>query len=137
MKRLVRSHVAWLALALAVPALSGCKDEKLEGTYTATTFTYANAGAAAKDVLAAGGSITLVIAHDLSTSGSMSIPASVTGSSSFNVGLLGNAAQSGDMVELNLVQDSFLRDITFAFDGNSLSGSGTFQGVTVVVTLSK
>ena len=101
------------------------------------TFTYATTGSPPKDVLAAGGSINLTISKDLSTSGAMSIPASVTGGSAFNVGLLGTAAKNGDQVDLNLVQDSFLRDITFTFAGSSLSGSGTFSGTTVVVTLSK
>jgi hypothetical protein len=137
MKRLIRSHYAWLVLALGAAALSACKNDDLDGTYTATTFTYANTGAVAQDVLAAGGSISLTISHDMTTSGSMSIPASATGSSAFNVGLLGTAARDGDSVRLNLVQDSFLRDIIFTFDGSALSGTGTFSGVTVVVTLSK
>ena len=131
-----RKAVLWLAPLLMLLA-AGCKDDSLAGTYTATTFTYAPTGSAPKDVLAAGGSITLVIAKDLSTAGSMVIPSSVSGAGDVSVSLLGSAAQLGDNVELNLVADTFLRDMTFTFDGSSLSGSGTFSGVTVVVTLSK
>ena len=136
MKRLFRFR-AWVLLSLVMPILGACDHKDLNGSYSATTFTYASTGSAAKNVLAAGGSIQLTIGRDLSTSGSMFIPASVTGTTDFSVSLLGTAAQTPDGVELNLVQDSFLRDMTFAFDGSSLSGSGTFNGTTVVVTLSK
>jgi hypothetical protein len=136
MKRQIRFR-AWMILVLAVPVLAACDHKELNGTYTATTFTYASTGSPAQDVLAAGGSINLSIARDLTTSGSMSIPASLNGGTAFSISLLGTAAQLGDSVKLNLVQDSFLRDMFFMFDGSSLSGSGTFDGTTVVVTLSK
>lgn len=137
MKRLARFRFAWLALALALPLLSSCKDDGIHGNYTATTFTYASAGSAPKDVLAAGGSITLTIARDLSTSGSIQIPASVTGGNAFSASLLGTAAQNGDVVALNLVADSFLRDLPLTFDGSSLSGTSTVSGTTIIVKLSK
>ncbi len=136
MKRLARSRFAWLALAIAMPFVMSCKDETIVGSYTATKFTYASGGTP-KDALAEGATIHLTIANDLSTSGTMSIPASVTGTSALSVGLLGTAAKTGDSVQLNLVQDSFLRDMTFNFDGSALNGASTFSGTTVVITLSK
>lgn len=136
MKRQIRFH-AWMALALIVPAVAACDRKELNGTYAATTFTVANTGSAPQDVLAAGGSINLTIGRDLTTSGSMFIPASVTGTTPFSVSLLGTAAEQGDSVKLNLVQDSFLRDIYLLFDGSTLTGTGTFNGTSVLVTLSK
>jgi hypothetical protein len=133
MKRLFRFPLA----LLAVSVLAACEHKELNGSYSATTFTYAAAGSAAKDVIAAGGSITLTIGRDLTTSGSVFIPASVTGSSAFSASLLGTAAQQGDSVKLNLVAASVLSDIYLIFDGSSLSGSGTFNGAAFVVTLSK
>lgn len=135
MKRLARFRFAWVALAM--PLLASCKEDTLVGSYAATTFTYAQAGGPSKDVLAAGGSIHLSIAHDYSTSGSIQIPASVTAASAYSASLLGTAAQNGSSVTLNLVADTFLRDMTFTFNGESLTGTGTFSGTTVVVTLSK
>jgi len=126
-----------LALALAIPALTSCKDDNIVGTYDAVTFTYAPTGGASQNVLAAGGSIHLVISNDLTTGGSMVIPASVTGGAAASVSLLGTAANVEGVVHLNLVADSFLRDMDFTFDGSSLSGSGTFSGTSVVVKLSK
>lgn len=137
MKQFARIRFAWLALALAMPLLTSCKDDGIVGTYSATTFTYAPAGSAPKDVLAAGGSISLIIARNLSTSGSIQIPASVTGSSAFSASLLGTAAQNGNTVTLNLVADTFMRDLPLTFDGSSLSGTSTISGTTIVVTLSK
>jgi hypothetical protein len=137
MRQTLRFRRALLAVALAVPALTSCKDETLVGTYDAVTFTYGPAGGTAQDALAAGATIHLVIANDLSTSGSMALPASVTGGAATSVSLLGTAAESDGVVELNLASDTFLRDIDFTFDGSSLSGSGTFSGKSVVVKLSK
>lgn len=130
-----RSLVAALVL---LPAIAACKDESIVGTYNATTFTYTEAGSQPVDVLAAGGSITLTIFNNLGTSGTMVLPPSVTQSSgNTTVSLLGDAAQSGDQVALSLIADTFLRDMILTFDGSSLSGTKTFSGVTVVVTLDK
>lgn len=137
MKRLFRFRKAWLALALVVPALTGCKDEELQGTYTATSFTYATTGAAAKDVLAAGGSITLTIFNNFTTSGTMSIPASVTGGSAVQVSLLGEASRQGDQVTLQLITDSLLDGIVLTHSGGSLTGTAIASGTTITVTLSR
>ena len=137
MKRLFRFRKAWMAVALAIPALTGCKDDDLQGTYTATSFTYATTGAAAKDVLAAGGSITLTIFNDFGTSGLMSIPASVTGGSAVQVSLLGAAARQGDQVTLQLVLDSVLDNIVLTHSGSSLTGTATASGTTITVSLSR
>ena len=137
MLRMRRNAALWLASLAMVAAVGGCKDESVIGSYTATTFTYTPTGGAPINVLTAGGSIALTINNDMSTGGSMVLPPSVTGGSTSSVSLLGNAAKSGDQVQLNLIADTFLRDIVYTFDGSSLSGSGTFSGTTVVVTLSK
>lgn len=138
MNQMVRIPRALMALLFAVPMLAACKDDTIDGVYAATTFTVGSPGSTAKDALAAGASIHLNIGKDYSTSGSMSIPPSITGDgTTFSVGLLGTASIQGDTVRLDLVQDSFLRDMAFIFDGSSLSGSGTFDGTTVVVKLSK
>jgi hypothetical protein len=137
MKTLHRLCRALLVVAVAGPSLGACHDDTVVGTYDAVTFLYGPAGGASQDVLAAGGSIHLSIATDMRTGGSMVIPASVNGGVATSVSLLGTAANVGGVVRLNLSADSFLRDIDFAFDGSSLSGSGTFSGTTVVVKLSK
>ena len=137
MKRFFRFRRAWLALSLMLPAVTGCDHKDLSGSYSATAFQYAMIDGPSKDVLAAGGSVSLVIGKDLTTSGSVFIPASVAGSA-VNASLLGSVAKLGDEVELNLVQYSVLGDLTFAFDGSSLTASGmASNGVHVAITLSK
>ena len=135
--RRTRFRSLWLAAALLIPIVTACKDESLVGTYTATLFTFSPTGDAPTNVLTAGGSINLVIASNLTTSGTMVLPASVTGTVSTSVSLLGSAVRQGDIVTLQLVTDTFLRDMQFAFDGTALSGTGTFNGGAVGVTLSK
>jgi hypothetical protein len=137
MTRGTRTRFAWVLLALVAPALASCTDDKLAGTYTATTFTYAPAGSPAQNVLAAGGSIHLTIADDLSTGGSITIPAGVNGLAAGTTSLLGSSGQVGNTVTLNLIADTFLRDIQFSFGGTALSGSGTVSGGVVIVILSK
>lgn len=132
-----RTSFRMLGLALGLAMLTGCDRKTLHGTYQATSFTYAQAGGVPANVLAAGGSVTLTIGNDFGTTGTMMIPASVSGGSNTTVSLLGSAAQQGDIVILNLVTDTFLRDIEFSFDGNTLTGSRTFSGVTVAITLAK
>ena len=127
----------WFVAAVLLPMSIACRHDTLVGSYAATMFTFSQTGAAPKDALAAGGSVTLRIANDLSTSGTMVIPASVTGGATMSFSLLGTAAKQGDIVTLNLVSDTFLRDMQFAFDGTALSGSGTFGDGAVALTLSK
>jgi hypothetical protein len=128
--------LARLSLALLVAGTLGCRDEGLPGTYHATTFTMQQTGASTTDILAAGGSITLTIAGDLSTTGSLKLPANVQGGPT-TVSLLGSAALIGNEVTLNLVADTFMRDATWTFEGSALSTVYTSSGVTAVVTLSK
>lgn len=128
--------VARVACALLVIGTLGCEDAGLAGTYQATTFTMRPTGGSTTDILAAGGSITLTIAADMSTSGSLKIPSSVQGGP-VNISLLGSAGRTGDEVTLNLVSDTFLRDARWTFDGSSLSTIYTSGGVTAIVTLSK
>jgi hypothetical protein len=51
--------------------------------------------------------------------------------------MLGNMVKQGDEITFDLVADSFMRDMTFTFSGNTLSAIDTFSGTTVAVTLSK
>ena len=129
----------WLRAARTVAAvalLCGCREEGIQGAYTATKFTMQPTGGTVTDVLAAGGSISLRIHDDLSTSDSMVIPASVQGGP-FSVGLLGQTARTGDQVTFNFVADSFLRDAVWTYGGGELTTVYTGSGVTAVVTLSK
>jgi hypothetical protein len=127
----------WIALVLMVALIGGCgDDDNLTGSYQATVFTTQPTGGAVTNVLAAGGSISLVIGSDLSTSGTLSIPAGVQGGP-VSVSLLGQAVELEGAVTLSLVSDTFLRDMDFTFDGKTLSGAETFSGVSIVVVLSK
>ena len=137
MKRVTRTLLGWVSLAVIVPLASSCHDETVVGTYTATTFTCGPTGAASTNVLAAGGSISLTIADDMSTGGTLTIPAGVNCGSTGTTSLLGHAGKVGTVVTLNTTADSFMREMQFSYGGTTLSGSGTFSGIVVIVILSK
>jgi hypothetical protein len=127
----------WLALALLLPIVTGCERETLVGSYQATTFTFTETGSPSRDARAAGGSINLTIHDNMGTSGTLVVPGTIVSGSDISVSLLGDAAQQGDVVSLNLVVPSFLADMEFTFDGSTLTGTRTSAGVTVHVVLSK
>jgi hypothetical protein len=106
------------------------------GSYTATTFQVTPTGQPMIDVLAKGGTLSLIIAADNSTTGSLSLPPSILGSP-FSANLTGTAVQTGNTVKFQQTADTFVRDLTFTANGTTLeaknqsAGTGTF---TVVLT---
>jgi hypothetical protein len=135
--RQIRTTFTWLAMLLVLASLSGCERETIVGTYSATLFTYTPPGGTPQNVLAAGGSISLIIYNDLTTSGNLSVPASVTGGQQVSASLIGQAVQLSDVVTLNLIVETFLRDAQWTFDGNTLSTIHVASGVTAVIELTK
>lgn len=124
--------------ALVVVGGASCTEEtSIQGTWDATTFTYAKTGSAPVDVLAAGGSIHLEVASNLSIGGSMKIPASVTGAEAVQVGLLGDAGVQGNVVTLNPVTGTFISETSWSWAGDTMTGTKTTGGVTYVVTLTR
>lgn len=79
----MRLSVLFLGAIVTVSACSSTENSGLPGSYVATIFRVAPPGQGTKDVLAAGGSLTITIASNNSTTGSINIPASVTGGAAF------------------------------------------------------
>lgn len=86
-----RSTVAALTLALGCSSTAPTVDPAtLNGSYRATTFTVEIQGALRKDILAAGGAVTLAVAPGQVTSGRLLIPtAAGVSSSEIDEGLAG------------------------------------------------
>lgn len=137
MLRQFRVRPLLLSVLLLLPMLTSCKDETVVGAYSATTFTRQTTGEAPIDVLAAGGSINLVIHSDMTTSGTLIIPASLNNGTAMSLSLLGEAAQVGGIVTVSTIADTFIRDMEFTFDGEALSATDTFASTTITVVLSK
>ena len=137
------SHLAGLILLL-LPVV-GCGDDEptdstppLADTYIATQFTVTRSGQATIDVLASGGSLVVTIAASGATSGSLTIPASLTGTGQpETISLIGTAVQSGSTVTFQLADDSFVRDLEWTLDAVGLRVSNQVAGLasfTIVLT---
>jgi hypothetical protein len=146
LRRPLRRSTAMLLALCSLAWSAGCggsdpsptqiETPSIVGNYTATTFQLTLTGQLAVDVLKAGGSLSLSIAADNSTSGTLSLSPSITGSP-FTADLTGTAVQSGNTVHFQQTADTFVRDLTFTVSGNTLqatnqaAGLGTF---TIVLT---
>ena len=128
-----------LLLSVAVLA-AGCDStspSSIAGTYVATSFVVTETGEAPVNVLTEGGGLTITIAEDGSTTGTLTIPGSLVGGSDLTISMAGTALRHGDVVHFDQAADSFVRDISWAVQGNTLEGTLTSSGVTVDVTLTR
>ncbi len=123
----------------SLPLAAGCSDavspESLAGTYAATEFTLS--GEVSGDVLAAGGSLSITLNADGSTSGSVFVPAALNDGQDFTASLAGTFTITDGSVTFTQDADTFVRDITWEVDGTRLRGAGTFSGVTITVVLTR
>jgi hypothetical protein len=100
------------------------------GSYKATVFQVTPAGQPMIDVIAKGGTLSLVIAADNSTTGSLSLPPTILGTP-FSATLTGTAVQTGNTVKFQQAADTFVRDLTFTVNGTSLEAKNQTAGVGV------
>lgn len=106
----------------------------IAGTYTATQLTTTTGGVTTNQ-LAAGASVTLVLSPDGSTVGRLFVPAST--SPALDVSLNGTWSLSNRDVDLTSSADTFLRDMLFRVDGNTLVGDQTFGATRIQIVLTK
>jgi len=108
------------------------------GAYVATTFTLTQGSQAPTDVLAAGGSLNITLGGDGSTTGQLSIPASLNGGSALIASMAGTFSLSGTTVTFDQAADTFVRDIDFTVSGRTLQGAAVFpNAVAISVTLTR
>jgi hypothetical protein len=128
------------SLVLAAVAVGACSDsispEELAGTYSATSFTVVRDGVST-DVLEAGGSLTIVLASSGTTSGTLVVPASVTEEEPINASMAGTFTLEDDVITFVQAEDTFVRDVDWIADGDTIVGTGTFGTETISVTLEK
>ena len=130
---------------LVLITVAGCGDDQptdstplLAGVYTATQFIVTPVGQSPIDVLASGGSLLVTIAASGATTGTLTIPASLTGTGQpETISMVGTAVQSGNTVTFQQAEDSFVRDLEFTLDGVGLRVSNQVAGIasfTIVLT---
>ena len=133
-----------IATAITLAFLSGgCGNNtdpsvSLTGTYVATAFSVTPTGQAVINVLAAGGSLTITIAANNTTTGNLSIPASINGGTALSASMEGTATVAGTHVEFQQNADTFVRDLTWTFGNNTLSVNNQTAGAAAhTITLTR
>lgn len=112
----------------------------IAGTYLATLFKVTPTGQAQIDVLASGGSLSIVISTSNTTSGTLQLPPSVTGGAAFTASMAGTAslATSTSTVTFQQSADTFVRDAIWGAVGATLSVlNQTIGSASYTITLSK
>jgi hypothetical protein len=115
----MQARMVGLAL-IAAAAGVGCggsdtvgSSNLLAGTYVAIIFDVTQSGQAPIDVLAGGGSLRIKIEGSGTTSGTLSIPASVSGGP-LNASMAGTASVTALTVEFTQDADTFVRDLVWS-----------------------
>lgn len=129
---------AGIAGLLCLSACDGIptSPEELAAQYSATTFTVLQNGTTS-NVLASGGSLVITLAADGTTTGQLSIPASVNGGTPLNASMAGTFTLATGIVDFHQSADTFVRDMPFTVSKKTLSGNRTFSGATVDVVLTR
>jgi hypothetical protein len=100
----------------------------LAGSYVATDFRVTPTGQASIDVLGAGGTLSIAIAANNTTTGSLNVPGSVTGGAPFTASMAGTAMLSGSTVTFQQSADTFVRDLSWTRSGTTLSVTNQAAG---------
>ena len=132
--------ILWACIAgLGLAACGGNEtgpSPELPGVYVASVFRVTPPAEPLIDVLAAGGTLSITVASDHSTTGSLSIPASLNGGTPFIADMAGTATLSGSSVHFQQSADSFVKDLTWTL-GTNLTVNQTIGGATYTITLTR
>lgn len=121
-------------LAVTATAMMACGDDNptepaaLAGSYRATTFRVTPTGQPTADILVQGGSLSITIADNGSTTGSLVVPATLGGGPALNASMAGTVVRSGNSVQFQQSADTFVRDLTFTVNGSTLQATDQQAG---------
>lgn len=140
-----RSPFRSLFAAVAIMStLAACGDDgvidpdPIAGVYTATTFRVAPSGQQEINVLAQGGSLTMTIGANNTTTGSLNLPATVTGGTALQASMAGRAERNGNGVKFEQTADTFVRDLNWTVINNTITVTNqTVGGATWTIVLAR
>ena len=137
-RRLVLAILPTLALASACDNSVSITPDELAGNYIATSFLITPSGQPAVDVLAKGGSLTINIAGDSSTTGTLSLPANVL------PGLGGTASMEGRVLRIadgtyrfNQSAETFIKALNWQQYTGALVSTSFISNTQFQITLRK
>jgi hypothetical protein len=144
MRLLPARRVLRLSLLAIGLALGGCGDETgpgsgVAGSYHATTLTLTENGQST-NMLAQGAELTVTLAADLTTAGTLVVPAAYTESGTTEAESLAGTytydAQAGT-VTFDHDADTYLRDVTWTVDGDRLTSTFTSGSTSLHTVLTR
>lgn len=135
---------AMLAAIVAVSALAACGEDQainpdsIVGVYTATTFRATPTGTAEINVLEQGGNLVIAIGGGNTTTGTLTLPAVVTGTVATQASMVGTAVRNGSGVTFDQSADTFVRDLNWTFVNNTLTVTNqSVGGATYTIVLTR
>ena len=129
---------ASLASSSCTDAACACEPvPMLAGTYHATRLRATPTGQAAVDALAAGATLTLTLSGSGATSGSFFVPASLNNGVAQTLDLTGTYQLTGNHVTFSQNADTFLRDVGWTWQGNTLVTTEAAGGAQFDVVLTR
>ena len=132
------------ALAPALLLASACENsvtidpDVLAGNYTATSFVVTQTGQPAVDVLARGGSLTIKIAADSTTTGLLSLPAGVLSPTGGTADMAGRVSRLSDgSFKFTQSANSFINSLTWQQFTDALVSTTFLSNTQFQITLRK
>ena len=125
-----------LAFTAGCESSTGPDREALAGVWVATTFASWENGVTT-DQLAAGSSLSISLALDGTTTGQLVIQGGNADGTDLVASMAGTWTLADGTVDFSQSADTFVRDMSFAVDGNTLKGDEIFGEARVIVTLTK
>lgn len=140
----LRRALAALAVAVSLASVAACGDSPtqsnpLAGSYTATVFRVLPEGSTQMlDVRAAGGTLTIVIAEDNTTTGELFLPGALIGGTDFRAPMTGRATVNAGVLSFTQGADTFIRDLRWSVGSGTVSVSDQLlAGDRYTITLSR
>ena len=127
-----------LALAMSCENSVSIDADVLAGSYVATSFIVTQTGQAPVDVLAKGGSLTINIAADSSTTGTLVLPAGVPGAQPGTADMTGKIIRRSDgAYQFNQIAETFVKSLVWQQFTDALVSTSLLVNTQFQITLRK
>jgi hypothetical protein len=124
--------------------IAGCGSDlstiplSVTGTFRPSVFLVTPPGRPMMDVLTQGGALSISITSTNVIAGTLTLPASVTGSVPLTASMSGDAVVNGNTVKFQQSADTFVRDLTWTIKRDTLEAiNQVVAGATYSITMTK
>jgi hypothetical protein len=141
---ITQRRLRWLALASVLILASSCENkvsivgDVLAGNYISTSFLMTPVGQPTFDVLAKGGSLTINIAADSTTTGSLTLPAGTPGGQQGTASMAGKITRQADgTFVFNQTSNTFIKQLAWQQFTDALVSTSFLSNTQFQITLRK